>query len=113
MLFHQRLQNRLLESFAADDGTVGFDDDASVPAPFHNVLPSQPRMDFPLADADFSAVSWAVLGFEVFDGGFELVEVVDAVVGDADGADLAGLLGFDEGAPGAGSGSGTAVRGVD
>ena len=39
--------------------------------------------------------------------------MVDAVVGDAEGADLAGGLGFDEGAPGAETAVAAAVGGVD
>ena len=39
--------------------------------------------------------------------------MVEAVVGDADGADEAGALGFDEGEPGAGAGGCAAVGGVD
>ena len=39
--------------------------------------------------------------------------MVDAVVGDADGADAAGALCFDESEPGAVAGCGAAVGGVD
>lgn len=66
-----------------------------------------------MADADFTAFAFAVLGIEFGDVGFEFVEVVDAVVGDADGADEAGLLGFEEGEPGAAAGLFAAVRCVD
>ena len=38
---------------------------------------------------------------------------MEAVVGDAEGADEAGALGFDEGEPGAGAGGEAAVGGVD
>ena len=54
-----------------------------------------------------------MLGFEFLDVSFELVEVVHAVVGDADGADEASLLGFDECTPGAGAGGGATVGGMD
>lgn len=39
--------------------------------------------------------------------------MVDAVVGDADGADAAGGLGFEEGTPAAEAGFAAAVGGVD
>ena len=39
--------------------------------------------------------------------------MVDAVVGDAEGADEARALGFDEGEPGAEAGGAAAVGGVD
>ncbi len=54
-----------------------------------------------------------MLPFESLDVRLQLGEVVDAVVGDADGADEAGALGFDEGEPGAVAGCGAAVGGVD
>ena len=38
---------------------------------------------------------------------------MNAVVGDADGADEAGAFGFEEGEPGAVAGFGAAVGGVD
>ena len=70
-------------------------------------------MPFPLPDADLAAFAGAVLGFQLGDVGFELFEVVDAVVADAKGADFAGLLGFDEGVPGAEAGGAAAVGGMD
>lgn len=70
-------------------------------------------MQFPLADADLTAFAFAVFGFEFGDVGGQFFEVVDAVVGDADGADLTGGLGFDEGAPGAETAVTAAVGGVD
>lgn len=70
-------------------------------------------MQLPLPHADLSALAFAVLAFQFLDVGFEFVEVVDAVVGDTDGADGAGVFGFDEGAPGAGAGFAAAVGGVD
>ena len=69
-------------------------------------------MQFPLAHAQHAAGVWltAVLGFDVT---LQLVEMVHAVVGHADGADLAGLLGLDEGTPGAEACFVAAVGGVD
>jgi len=45
--------------------------------------------------------------------GLEFVEMVEAVIGDADRVDQASFLGFVEGAPGAEAGRGRAVGGVD
>ena len=70
-------------------------------------------MQFPLPDADLPAFASTVLGFEGGDVRLQFFEVVDAVVGDTDGVDLAGRLGFDEGAPGAETGVPSAVGGVD
>lgn len=70
-------------------------------------------MQLPLADADLAAFAFAVLRLELLDVGFEFVEMVHAVVGDADGADPAGVLGFDQSAPGAEAALFAAVGGVD
>lgn len=70
-------------------------------------------MQFPLPNTDLSALALAILSFEFFDVRLQLVEMVHAVVGDADGADEAGAFGFEEGEPGAVAGFGAAVGGVD
>jgi hypothetical protein len=70
-------------------------------------------MQLPLSDADLASFALAVLLFELLDVRFELVEMVDSVVGDADGSDLACLLRFNESAPAAFSGFDATVRGVD
>ena len=113
MLFRQPLHSFLLESLAPYDRTVRLDDDSPFPTPLYDVGPREPRVQFPLPDADLSALTFAVLPFEVLDVGLQLGEMVDAVVGDADGADEAGAFGFDESEPGAVAGCGAAVGGVD
>ena len=70
-------------------------------------------MQFPLSDADLSALTLSVLSFQFFDVRLQFIEVMDAVVGDPDGADESGALRFDEGEPGAIAGCGAAVRCVD
>ena len=70
-------------------------------------------MHLPLPDADLPALALSVPSLEFADVRFQFVEVVEAVVGDADGADEAGALGFDEREPGAVAGGGAAVGGVD
>ena len=70
-------------------------------------------MHLPLPDADLPALALSVPPLEFADVRFQFVEVVEAVVGDADGADEAGALGFDEREPGAVAGGGAAVGGVD
>ena len=70
-------------------------------------------MQLPLPDIDVAAAAGAVLGVEGVDVGLQLGEVVHAVVGDADGADFAAALGFEEGAPGTEAGGAAAVGGVD
>lgn len=70
-------------------------------------------MNFPLPDRDDAAGIGAVQGVQVLDVGFEFGEVVEAVVGDAEGADLACPLGREEGVPGSEAGGAAAVGGVD
>ncbi len=113
MLLCQCLHSFLLESLAPYDGTVRLDDDSPFPTPLYDVGPREPRVQFPLPDADFSALTLAVLPFEFLDVRLQLGEMVNAVVGDADGADEAGAFGFEEGEPGAVAGFGAAVGGVD
>lgn len=70
-------------------------------------------MQFPLADRDGASGSRSVSGFERFDVRFEFLQVVDSIVGDAERADLAGLLGGEECVPGFQARGLTAVGGVD
>ena len=65
-----------------------------------NVVAGAPGVDLPLADAQHAALARATpLGLELLDVLLELVEVVHAVVGDADAADLALLDALDQAAP--------------
>lgn len=79
----------------------------------NNIRPRQPWVQLPLPDADLSRGALTLFGFDSFDIRFQLLHVVDAVVADAERADLARLLGFNEGAPGAEAGVLAAIWGVD
>ena len=70
-------------------------------------------MQFPLPNTDLPPLALAVLSLEFFDVGLQFVQMVNAVVGDADGADESGALCFDKSEPGAITARGTAVRGMD
>ncbi len=70
-------------------------------------------MQLPLPDGDDAACAGAVVGFQGLDVRFQLGEVVESVVGDAKGADLAGFLRGEECVPGAETGGRAAVGGVD
>ena len=70
-------------------------------------------MQFPLPNTDLSALALAVLSFEFFDIRLQLVEMVNAIVRDADGANESGAFCFDKSEPGAIAGRSAAVRGVD
>ncbi len=70
-------------------------------------------MQFPLPNGDGSASACPVFFFAGGDVGLEFVEMVEAVIGDADRVDQASFLGFVEGAPGAEAGRGRAVGSVD
>lgn len=82
----QGLQNLFVGALTADDGAVGLEGDVALLAPLDDVVAGQPGVDLPLADVDGAAVAGRL------DVLLELVEVVDAVVGHADGPDAAGLL---------------------
>lgn len=86
---------------------------ASLSAPLYYIRSRQPGMEFPLANGDGAAGAFSAFFFAGGDVGLEFVKVVEAVVGDADGVDQAGFLGFVEGAPGAEAGRGGAVGGMD
>lgn len=70
-------------------------------------------MQFPLPYTDLSALTLAVLFFEFFDVRLQLVEMVDTIVGDADGTDKSGAFCFDKSSPGAFAGCGAAVGCMD
>ena len=66
-------------------------------------------MQFPLPYTDLSALTLPVLFFKFFDVRVQLVEMVNTIVGDADGADKAGTFCFDKSKPGPFAGCGAAV----
>ena len=70
-------------------------------------------MQFPLPDADLSALTLSVLSFQFFDVRLQFVEMMNAVVGDTDGADASGALCFDESEPGSVACCGAAVGCMD
>lgn len=69
-------------------------------------------MQFPLPYTYFTTFAFATLTFELLDVRLELIEMVDAVVGYAQGADFASLLRFNQGTPGAIAAFFTTVWGV-
>jgi hypothetical protein len=48
----------------------------------------------PLADTDLPTFTFTLLALELFDVGLQFVEVMNPVIRNTDGADLAGFLGF-------------------
>jgi len=48
----------------------------------------------PLADTDLPTFTCTLLALELFDVGLQFVEMMDTVIRNTNGADLAGLLGF-------------------
>lgn len=70
-------------------------------------------MQLPLPNTDLSALALAVLSFEFFDVRLQLVEMVNAIVGDADGADESGTFCFDKSEPGAIAGCFATIGGMD
>lgn len=106
MLPDQALQNRLLHARRLHQRRVSLDDDIALLQPVDDIFPRAPRVDLVLADGDLSAHA-------AVDVLFQFVQMVDAVVRDSDGADLAGLLGLHEGTPGSQSTFLTAVGGVE
>jgi hypothetical protein len=106
-------QHGVVGALAAHERAVGLDHHVAGAAPGHDIVAGQPRVDLPLADGEGAAGVGAVGAFEGLYVRFELVEVVEAVVGDAEGADAARLLGRDERVPGAEAGAAAAVGGVD
>ncbi|KAL2281045.1 hypothetical protein FJTKL_12151 [Diaporthe vaccinii] len=113
VLVGQLLEHRLAPALAAHQGAVGLDGDAPLLAPLGDVVAGAPGVDLPLADAQHAALARAApLGLKLLDVLLELVEVVHAVVGDADVADLALLDALDQAAPRLLARLGAAVGGV-
>ena len=113
ILLCQNLQAFLLKSLPPYQRTVSFDNHAPLLAPLHNVGPREPGMQFPLPNADLAALAFSVLALKFGDVRLQFVEMVGAVVGDADGADQSGALGFDESEPGAFASCSAAIGGMD
>lgn len=99
VLLGQLHQCLLAPALALHDRRIGLAGDIPLREPLDDVVARAPRVDLVLADGDDAAV--APLGLELGDVLLELVKVVDAVVADADGAELALLDRLDEGLPGA------------
>lgn len=93
MFFRQALQAGLTHASSLDQRRVGLDDDVTLLQPPSDVLPRAPGVDLVLTDGDLAADS-------AVDVRLQLLQVVDSIVGDTDGTDLAGLLGLDQSAPG-------------
>ena len=94
------IQNQIFCPLPTHNGTVSLDDDIARTTPTHDIVVGKPGVQFPLADRDGTPCSGPVLGFEISDMGLKLIQVVDSIVGYAQGADLAGLLGGEESIPG-------------
>lgn len=80
ILFHQRLQQRVVESTPSDNRTIRLEYDTSLLAPFHDVWTAEPRMQFPLPYTYLTTSSFAMLTLNLLDVCLELIEMVDAVV---------------------------------
>lgn len=106
MLLGQVLQHGLVHALGLDERRVGLDDDVALLEPLDDVLSGAPGVDLVLADIDLTADS-------AVDVRLELIQVLHAVVGDTDGADLSGLLCLHQGSPGALTVCLRAARGVD
>ncbi len=70
-------------------------------------------MQFPLPNTDLSALTFSVLPFEFFYVRLQLVKMVNAIIGDANGSDKSSAFCFDKSEPGAFTGFGTSVGGMD
>ena len=70
-------------------------------------------MQFPLPNTDLSALTFSVLPFEFFYVRLQLVEMMNAIIGDANGSDEPSAFCFDKSEPGAFTGFGAAVRGMN
>lgn len=106
MLLGQVLQDRLVHARGLDERRIGLDDDVALSQPLDHVLSGAPRVNLVLANIDLTTDSTVYVRLE-------LVQVLDAVVGDTDGADLSGLLRLQESSPGALTVLFRAARGVD
>lgn len=100
VLLHQWLQARLTKAFTSHDGTIRLADDAALLTPFVDIRTGQPRMQFPLTDANLTAFALAMLFIELLDVCLQLLQMMNSVIGDAQRADFTGLLRFDQGSPG-------------
>lgn len=80
ILFHQRLQQRVIESTTSDNRAIRLEHDTVLLAPFHDVWTAEPRMQFPLPYTYFTTLAFAISTFELLDVCLELIEMVDAVV---------------------------------
>lgn len=70
-------------------------------------------MQFPLPYTNLSALALAVLSFEFFDVRLQLVEMVYAIIRDANGANESGSFRLDESKPGAFAGYSATIGGMD
>ena len=70
-------------------------------------------MQFPLPNTDLSALPLAVLSFYFFDVRLQLIEMVNPIIRDADGADESGAFCFDKSEPAAIAGLFAAVGGMN
>ena len=70
-------------------------------------------MQFPLPDGYGAACTRAVLGFERLYMGFQFGQVMNSVVGDAEGPDLSSFLRGEQRVPSAEAGGTAAVGSVD
>lgn len=106
VLLRQCLQYRLIHALGLHQRRVGLHHNIALLQPRGDVLAMAPRVNLVLADIDLAAdAAVNVL--------LELIEMVNTVVGDANGADFSGLLRFDESPPGACASLLSSVWGVD
>lgn len=94
MVLRQRLEFWLSKPLAPHEWGVCLTDDVAFLTPVHDVGPGKPGVKLPLADTDFPTFTFTVLTLELFDVGLQFVEMMNTVIRDTNGADLAGLLGF-------------------
>lgn len=93
MLLADRLQNRLIHSSASRKRRVCFDDHIPLTQPIYQIRAPKPRMELILTNFDFTLSS-------TLDVLFQLLKMVKAIVGHADGSGFAGFLGFCQSTPG-------------
>ena len=113
MLLRQLLEDLLAKSLAPDNRAICFANHSSLVAPIHNILSSQPRMQFPLTHADLSAPTLPISPLHLLDVGLQLVEMMYAVIGNTNRSNEPCLFCFDECTPGAVAGLLATVRGMD
>lgn len=71
--------------------TVRFDDNVALLKPFNNIRTSEPRMQLILAHINFTPNGFVVL--------LQLIQMVDSIVGNSNGADFPFLLSFYQSLP--------------